>query len=45
VLTENIVSSAVLHGITSLKKTCYATFVGYDYIPGEAMMMGERVKV
>ena len=44
VLTENTLSSAVIHGVTSLKKHCYATFVGYDYSPGEAMVIGERVK-
>jgi len=43
VLTENIVSSAVLHGITSQEKNSYASFVGYDYSPGKAMMTGERI--
>ena len=45
VLTENILSSGELHGGTSQKKNCYATFVGYDHNPGKAMMIGERINL
>jgi hypothetical protein len=44
VLTENTVSSAVQYGVTTQKKN-YATFVGYDYSPGKAMMMGKSINL
>jgi hypothetical protein len=44
-LTENIASSALIHGVTSHKKNCNATFIGNDDRPGKLMMMGERIRL